>query len=296
MICTKKLNQLSLICLIILLQSCFLVKIPLKIQAIPVTDTVNIYHFIVTGNSRIKADTSTTNSFSRESKKAFDWLTKEANKRGQNLTFKEHWLVNKDSSLKNNFIHKLPSKSLQDLTNNQFFNVVTRKRSKGHEEKIESVNWKHSLFDSLAKQIKDKHIAKMLNDRSSFNQSDNKLFMVHLLKVKKSRILGFYQGGKAFIGSNKSVTIAHETLHYLGAPDLYIHRYWFGKRRRIIKNELKQEVMDFAIGKNYDCTKYYISNYTAFTLCWDKKLENQFKPILKQNLMAQFLFHFGLLF
>jgi hypothetical protein len=292
----KTVIQLSLVCLIVLLQSCFLVKIPLKIKAIAVKDTVNVYHFVVTGNSRLTADTSTTNSFSRESKKAFDWLTKEANKRGQNLVFKEYWLENKDSLLKQNFIHKLPSKSLQELINKKFFNVVTRKRSRGHEEKIESVNWKRSLFDSLAKQIKDTRIAKLLNDRSRFNQSDNKLFMVHLLKVKKSKFLGFYQGGNAFIGSNKSVTIAHETLHYLGAPDLYIHRYWFGKRRRIIKNELKQEVMDFAIGKNHDCTKYYISNYTAFTLCWDKKLDKQFTPILKQNLMAKFLFQFGLLF
>ncbi len=292
----KLIKLLSLIFLTILFHACFFVKVPVKIQASPVKDTVNVYHFILTSSSKKLADTATSNSFSRESKKAFNWLTKEVHKRGQYLIFKEHWILNKDTTLKQNFVHKLPRKSLQDLTQKQFFKVVTRKKTKTQEEKIENVNWKKRLFDSLAKQIKDTSVARKIHLPSRFNQSDNTLFMFHLLKVKKSSILGFYQGGRAFIGSNKSVTIAHETIHYLGAPDLYIHRYWFGRRRRIVKKELRQEVMDFAIGKNADCTTYYISNYTAYILNWDKTLEKKYKPLLKQNFMAKFLFHFGLLF
>jgi hypothetical protein len=267
-----------------------------NIRTAAIKDTVNVYHFIVTQSANKIEDTSITNSFSRESKKAFNWLTIEAHKRGQNLLFKEHWLVNKDTSLKHYFIHKLPTKSVQVLLRKRFFKVVTRKKTKTQNEKIESVDWNKRLFDSLSQQIRDTFVIKLINSKLSFNQSDNKLFMIHLLKVKKSKILGFTEGRKIFIGDNKSATIAHETIHYLGAPDLYIHRYWFGKRRRIVKRKLQQEIMDFPIGKNIVCTKYFISNYTAYTLNWDKSLENQYKPILKQNLMAKFIFSFSLFF
>ena len=296
MIFLKKLKRLLFICWIFLLQSCFLVKSPVGIQTTPIKDTVNVYHFIVTNSSKKIADTSTTNSFSRESKKAFDWLSKEAYKRGQNLIFKEQWLVNKDTLLQHNFVHKLPTNNVQTLLIKRFFKVVTRKKTKTQDEKIERVDWNKTLFDSLAKQINDTSVFKVFDNKVRLNQTDNKLFMVHLLKAKKSRILGFNSGSKIFIGDNKSATIAHETLHYLGAPDLYIHRFWFGKRRRIVKKRLQQEIMDFPIGKNIDCRKYYISNYTAYTLNWDKSLEKQYKPILKQNLMAKFIFFLSLLF
>ncbi len=296
MIFLNILKRLLFIYSTLLLHSCFLVKIPVNIRSTPIKDTVNVYHFIVTQSSSRAEDTSITNSFSRESKKAFNWLSTEAHERGQNLVFKEHWLVNKDTSLKHYFIHKLPSKSLQTLMRKHFFNVVTSKKTKTQEEKIESVDWNKRLFDSLAQQIRDTSVIKLLNNKLSFNQSDNKLLMIHLLKLKKSKILGFTEGRKIFIGDNKSATIAHETIHYLGAPDLYIHRYWFGKRRRVVKRQLRQEIMDFAIGKNIECTKYFISNYTAYTLSWDKNLESQYKSILKQNMMAKFIFSLSLFF
>lgn len=241
------------------------------------------------------ADTLKTNSFIRESKKAYDWLTIEANRRGQTLIFKEHWVTNKNTSLKHNFVHKLPNNSLKVLTRKRYFKVVTRKKTKAEKEKIERVNWEKSLFDSISKQVNDTSLVKLLTHKFDYNR-DNKLVMIHLLKVRKSKILGFYQSGRAFIGNNKSVTISHETLHFLGAPDLYTHRYWFGKRRGIVKKELRQEVMDYAIAKNYDCTTYYISNYTAYTIGWEHNIDKLYKPILKENLMAKFIFYFGLLF
>lgn len=290
------LKRLLFIFGVLLLHSCFLVKIPVSIRSTPIKDTVNVYHFIVTNSSKRIADISKTNSFLRESKMAFDWISEEALEKGNNLIFKEHWLVNKDTSLKHNFIHKLPNNSLQILIRKRFFKTVTRKKTKTQTERIESVNWNESLFDSLAKQTSDTSVLRLINNKLSFNQSENTLYMIHLLRAKKSKILGFNKGSKIFIGNNKSATIAHETIHYLGAPDLYIHRYWFGKRRRIIKRDLRQEIMDFPIDKKFPCTNYYISNYTAFTIGWDKNLEKQYKPILKQNLMAKFIFFFGLFF
>lgn len=287
-------RQILFISLILILHSCFLIKIPLKLQATAIKDTVHVYHLIVTGSPKKLADTLTVSSFTHESKKAFDWLTKEAKMHKQNVIFKEYWLANKDTTLKYNFIHKLPNNSLQELTRKRFFCVITRKKTRTQDEKVERVNWNKRLFDSLSKQVKDTGIVEFLTNKSRYKQSDNRLIMVHLLRVKKSRILGFYEAGRAFIGNNKSVTIAHETIHYLGAPDLYIHRYWFGKRRRMVRKELRQEIMDFTIGKNYDCTTYFISNYTAYTLNWDKNLEKQYKPLLRQNLMAKILFYLGL--
>jgi hypothetical protein len=122
------------------------------------------------------------------------------------------------------------------------------------------------------------------------------LMVCHILKVKKSIVLGFYKSGKAFIGNNKSETIAHESIHHLGASDVYVHRFWPGRRRRIAVKELKQEIMNGAIAKNYDCTTYYLSNYTAYTIGWTKTIDSEFKPILKENLMARFNLFMLLLF
>lgn len=282
----------------LLFNSCFLIKIPVKTNSAPIKDTVNVYHFIVSSSSKKIADTATSNSFIRESKKAYDWITKEASKRGQTLIFKEFWPTNKDTNLKRTFIHKLPNNSLQVLTRKSTFQVVTRKKTKTQEQKVERVNWNKALFDSIVKQINDSSVCRIIHksNESGLTASDNKLIMVHLLKARKSRILGFYKASRAYIGSNKSSTIGHETLHYLGAPDLYIHKYWFGKRRRIVKKELRQEIMDGSIGKNFDCTTYYISNYTAYTMAWDKNIENEYKPILRQNLMAKIIFYISLFF
>lgn len=263
-----------------------------------IRDTVSVYHLILSSSNKKIADTATSNSFVRESKKAYDWLTKEAHKRGKTLIFKEFWLTNKDTSLKRTFIHKLPYNSLQILTRRSTFQVVTKKKTKTQEQKVERVNWNKALFDSIVKQISDSSISQIIRqiNSNSFSASNNQLIMVHLLKAKKSKILGFYKSGKAFIGNNKSSTIAHESIHYLGAPDIYIHKYWFGKRRRIVKKELKQEIMDGSKGKNFDCTTYYMSNYTAYTIGWDINIEKEYKPILKENLMAKIVFYLTLLF
>lgn len=252
----------------------------------------------MSNTSKKIADTATSNSMMRESKKAYDWITKEASKKGQRLIFKEFWLTNKDTNLKSTFIHKLPNNSLQILTRTNTFEVVTRKKTKTQEQKVERVNWNKALFDSIVKQINDSSICNIIHKSNELGStpSDKKLFMVHLLKARKSGVLGFYQSGRAYIGTNKSSTIGHETLHYLGAHDLYIHKYWFGKRRRLVKKELKQEIMGGTIGKNFDCTTYYISNYTAYTMGWNKNIENEYKPLLKQSLMAEIMFYLSLFF
>lgn len=280
---------------LLFLNSCFLIKIPLPLQKHPITDSVNVYHFIVSGNKNKIADTTLANSFIRESKKAYDWISEEASRKKQRLSFKEHWPVNKDTNLNLTFIHKLPSSSVQRLYLKNYFKVV-KKKTKNQEEKIEKVNWKTSLFDSIAKQIKDTSIYNIIKKRN-LNRSvtPNQLIVIHLIKAKKSKINGFYSQGETYIGINKSRTIAHESIHYLGAPDLYIHKYWFGKRRRLVKKELRQEVMNTGIGKNYDCTTYYISDYTAYTIGWTQESEKENKPLLKQNLMAKIVFFISLI-
>jgi hypothetical protein len=280
--------------LTLVFHSCFLIKIPIKLTTEPIHDTVNVYHFIVTKSSRKLADTATTNSFVRESKKATDYLSKEANKHGQSLVFINHWVTNRDTSLKNNFIHKLPNNSLQILTRKKYFRIVTRKKTKEQEEMIERIDWHKSLFDSVSKQITDTSVSRLLTRQSGYNYSANKLIAFHLLKARKSKVLGLYERGTIYIGFNKSVTIAHEICHYLGAPDLYTHRYWFGKRRRLVKKKLPWELMDFAIFKHNDCATYNISDFIAYTLSWEKNIDKKFKPLLKENLMAKVVFYFGL--
>lgn len=282
--------------ILLFLNSCFLIKIPVPLKKQPITNSVNVYHFIISSNKNKIADTTLANSFIRESKKAYDWISEEASKKKQRLSFKEYWPDNKDTNLKNTFIHKLPSNSVQRLYLKNYFKVVTRKKTKKQEEKIEKVNWKTALFDSIAKQIKDTSIYNIIKKRN-LNRSvtPNQLIVIHLIKAKKSKINGFYSGGETYIGHNKSRTIAHESIHYLGAPDLYIHKYWFDKRRRLVKKELRQEVMNTGIGKNYDCITYYISDYTAHTIGWTQEPEKKYKPLLKQNLMAKFVFFISLI-
>lgn len=280
------------------LQSCFFIKLPVQVTHDPIQDTVNVYHVIVSRNSKQIADTLTCTNFKRESSKAFHWISREAARNNQNLVFRDYWLNNKDTSLKETFIHKLPARSIDVLTRKSYFKIITRKRKKGEKEKTELVNWRAALFDSISRQIKDTAIARKFgrNENKSYYRPTDQLIMVHLLKVRKSKVLGFYNGGEAFIGSNKSETIAHESIHHLGAPDLYTHLFWFGKRRRIVKKEMKQEIMNGAIAKNYDCNTYYLGNYTAYTIGWVKEIQPEYKPILKENLMAKCVLFVMLLF
>ncbi|MEO6305891.1 MAG: hypothetical protein ABIP51_22280 [Bacteroidia bacterium] len=282
----------------LLFHSCFLLKIPVPLTHNPIKDTVNVYHFMISANRKKIADSTTSNKLVRESKKAYDWISMEASRHGQNLVFKEFWPVNKDTNYKNTFIHKLPRNSLQTLYIKKTFLVVTRKKTKTQPEKIERVNWNPALFDSLTKQIKDSSIIKIIPGYKTPDllHQANRLVVVHLLKARKSKLNGYYQPGNAvFIGNNRSRTIAHESIHYLGAPDLYIHKYWIGKRRRIVRKELRQEIMDRGVGKKTECTAYYVSNYTAYTIGWDKEIKKEYKPLLKQNLMAKIIFYLSLL-
>ncbi len=282
----------------LVLQSCFFVKLPVQVTHDPIHDTVNVYHVIVSRNSKQVADTLTSNSFKRESSKAFHWISREAARNNQHLVFREHWVKNKDTSLKETFIHKLPARSIDVLTRKSYFRIITHKKKKGEKEKTELVNWRAALFDSISRQIKDTAIARKFgrNEHKLYNRPKDQLIVVHLLKVRRSKVLGFYSGGEAFIGSNKSETIAHESMHHLGAPDLYTHLFWFGKRRRIVKKEMKQEIMNGAIAKNYDCNTYYLGNYTVYTIGWVKDIQPEYKPILKENLMAKCVLFVMLLF
>ena len=131
----------------LLFNSCFLIKIPVDVNTEPIKDTVNVYHFIISRSKNKIADTATSNSFIRESKKAYDWITNEASKKGQILIFKEFWPTNIDTNLKKTFIHKVPNNSLQILSQNSSFEIVTRKKTKTQEKKVELVKWKKALFD-----------------------------------------------------------------------------------------------------------------------------------------------------
>ncbi len=288
--------KVVLICFLMFsLTSCFLIKIPIEFNSVPVTDTVKVYHFIVSSSLKKIADTAMSNNFERESKEAYDWITEEAAKNGQKLTFKEFWPLNKDPKLRNTFIHKLPSSNLQKLLIKKRFKKVKHRKSKYHKKEIEIINWEEALFDSLTKQIKDSSISKVVKNSNDFyNQSNNQLIVIHLLKARKSKILGFYNTGTVYLGNNKSGTVAHETIHYLGAPDLYIHKFWFGKRRRIVNDNLKHEIMNDATDTNNDCTTYFLSNYTAYTIGWNKNIESEYRPILKYNLMAKIVFYISL--
>jgi hypothetical protein len=282
----------------LLLSSCTFFQKPVSVRHSPVKDTVAVYHFIVSANKRKGADTATTNSFIRESKTAYDWISKEAGLNGQHLVFKEHWPVNKDSNLRNTFTYKLPNNSLQKLIRINKIRAVTQKRTKTQPEKTELIDWNKALFDSIGKQVKDSTVAELIHDTYDLKISHNRnqLFVIHVLKASESKILGYHKPGKGvYIGSNKSRTIAHESVHYLGAPDLYIHRYWFGKKRRTVKKKLWSEIMDSGIPRTESCNFYYISNYTAYTLGWTDTLQKEYKPLLKQGFMARTFFFLSLL-
>lgn len=280
----------------LLFSSCFLIKTPIAITDIPIKDTVTVYHFIVSNNHSQIADSAVFHSFVWESKRAFGWISDEASKNNQNLIFNEVWVTNKNPHLKHTFIHKLPSNKLQKLRRKDSFRIIIKKKTKTQKEETAQVNWSKDLFDSIPKQINDSSIATIIHQTKNLNITPptNQLVVIHLLKMKKSKILGFYTSGVAYIGTNKSEVIAHESIHYLGAPDIYIHKYWFGKRRRIVRKKLKEEVMNSAL-KTMDCTDSYLSNYTAYTIGWNKYIEQEYMPLLKQNLMAKVLFNISML-
>ncbi len=255
---------------------------------------VNVYHFIVSNTNKKIADTTEINQLKRESKKAYDWITSEATKSSHIIAFKEHWPVNIDTNFKSTFIYKLPSNSLQVLIRKNQFRIVTRKKTKTQYQIKELVNWKESLVDSLVAQLADTSVIRNIKRTNDKAIISNNLFVFHLLKVKKSSILGFYSRGKIFLGKNKSSVIAHESIHHLGASDLYIHKYWFGRRRRKVKQDLRLEVMNSSLEKTFDCEKYYLSNYTKYTIGWDDNIDNEYKLILKQNSMANLIFHLSL--
>jgi hypothetical protein len=292
-----KINKLFFCFFPLLFSSCFLIKTPIAITSTPIKDTVTVYHFIVSNNHSQIADSATFHSFVWESKRAFDWISDEASRKNQNLVFKEIWVANKNPHLKHTFIHKLPSNNLQTLRKKNFFRIVIKKKTKTQKEETQLIDWNKDLFDSIPKQLNDSSIASILYQTNNLTNAPppNQLIMVHLLKVEKSKVLGFYKRSVIHIGLNKSDVIAHESIHYLGAPDIYIHKYWLGKRRRIVRKKLKHEIMNDGSLK-LDCTDSYVSNYTAFTIGWNKYIEPEYMPLLKQNLMAKVLFDISMLF
>ncbi len=284
-------------CIIPILHSCFLIKVPVTVKHVPIRDTVEVYHFIVS-SSNVAVDTTYANASVRESKRAYDWISGEAKAHGQHVVFREHWLLNKDTALKTTFKHRLPVNSLKVLVRKKKFWVLVRKRTKTQERKVEKLSWTQNLYDTLAKEVADTNIArKLLNydTHVASKANQNELFVFHLKKARRSYVNGFYSNQTAFIGRNKSRTIAHESLHYLGASDLYIHKFWWGKRRRIAKRNLKDEIMNSTYAKNENCVNSYLSNYTAYCMAWDQTIKNEYKPILKENLMAKFIFYVTLL-
>lgn len=278
------------------MQSCFFVRIPVAVSKQAVSDTVHIYHFMVAKNKKRLYTEATANGLRYESKKAYNWITAQAGEHGQNLHFKEYWPLNKDTALKHNYVYNLPNNSLQVLMRKKTFKMVTRKGARGQLEKIETVNWKQALFDSLAAHVEDTAVKNIIAGSGTLRQSGDTLIIIHLLTARKSKICGFYSAGRVFAGVNKASVIAHESLHHLGAPDLYLHRYWFGKRRRLVRNGLHLEIMDFDQGNKFGMERYYVSNYTAYTIGWDEKIDQRYKLLLKQNLMALCVFYVGLYF
>ena len=281
--------------LTLFLQSCFLIKKAVPITSDPIKDTVDVYHFVISFDKK-PADTTLLNAYSRESKTAYDWITKQAKANGQNLNFREHWPLNKDTILKRTFVFRLPSNSLTILCKDKHsFKKWVEDRTANESKREALKNWEQNLFMSIAQSVQDSEIKKIIYDSYQSKKSDikgNRLFVIHLTKVKKKdKILGFYNRRNAvFIGQNKSKTISHESIHYLGAPDLYIHKYWFGKRRRLVKKHLDYDIMNNGPADNSN--HYELSNYTAYTIGWTKSLDKRYQPILKQNKMAQFLFNF----
>jgi hypothetical protein len=278
-------------CSAFLFQSCAAER-TVAIRNHPVTGTVRVYHFIVSGNKRKPADTTHTNSFIRESKIAYDWISHEAANNGVNLYFKEFWPDNKDSLMRKTFGYKLPNTNLKQLTRIHKVNMVIQKRTKDHPQIVAPVDWSNALFDSLAAHVKDSAVAEMLHRASSKSGAEeDPLIVIHVLKVKKSWIQGFQRPRKGiYIGDNTSLTIAHESIHYLGAPDLYIHRFWFGKKSHTVKVKLWDEVMNFGIPTTRDCRLHVISNYTAYTMGWTKTIDKKYKPLLKRGFMARLVY------
>jgi hypothetical protein len=294
----KKIPVVSVASFALFLQSCFFIKKAVPITSDPIKDTVDVYHFVITYDKAKPADTSLIGTYTRESKTAYDWITKQAKLNGQNLNFREHWPLNKDTALKRTFVFRLPSNSLTILSMDKHsFKKWVNDRTENESKREALKNWEQNLFMSIAKSVRDSMVKKMIYDSYQSKKSNvksNSLFVVHFMKVKKKdKILGFYNNRNAvFIGRNKSRTISHESIHYLGAPDLYIHKYWFGKRRRIVKRYLDYDIMNTGPSDNSNHSE--ISNYTAYTIGWTKTLDKRFKPILKQNKMARFLFNFSL--
>ncbi len=253
---------------------------------------------MITYDKAKPADTSLINAYTRESKTAYDWISQQAKLNGQNLNFHEHWPLNRDTMLKKTFVFRLPSNSLTILFKDKnSFKKWVEDKTKNESKREALKNWEQNLFMSIAQSVKDTMVKKMIYDSYQSKKSsvkNNNLFVIHITKAKKKeRILGFYNNrNAAFIGRNKSRTIAHESVHYLGAPDLYIHKYWFGKRRRIVKKYLDYDIMNTSPSDNSNHSE--LSNYTAYTIGWSKALDKRYKPVLKQNKMAKFMFKLSL--
>lgn len=269
----------------------------MPIKHVAIKDTVKIYHFIVSGAHK-NVDTTLLNSYKKESKRAYDWISREASWHGKKLLFNEYWPVNTDSNLKHTFVYKLPSKSMNVLSRKSHFRIVIRKKTKKEKKLTEILDWRRNLFDSIAHSLKDTVLAKNMRQNYTLKadrNNQNELFVLHLPKVNTRKVLGFYINKSVFVGQNKSRTIAHESIHHLGASDLYIHKFWFGKRRRIVKTELREEIMNSTFLKNSNCNNSYISSYTAYCIGWKDHPEELYMPLLKQNLMAKIDFFLSLL-
>lgn len=299
----KFIAVISLGLVIAVFQSCFLVKLPVKKRQVFVKDTVNVYHFIVSGNKSRLADTLTVKSYKNQSKKAYDWLNKRAKENNQTVFFKEHWQKNKDSTLNNTFIFKLPTTNVSILSlNYQGFSFWAKRRTKNKIKRQEILKWQDRLLLTMANSIKDTMLSnrmkKSVKDSVLAKQRQN-LYVVHLLKVKKKAVLGFYLPDKNMVvlGYNKSGTIAHESTHHLGAVDLYIHKFWFGKRRRLVRKTLADDIMNNTDSNDDNVNLKEMSNYTKYYIGWDKELEGRFKPLRRYNLMAAIdMFILSLLF
>lgn len=256
--------------LALFLQSCFFIRKAVPITTNPIKDTVDVYHFVINYDKSKPADTSLIGAYTRESKTAYDWIAKQARLNGQNLNFREHWPLNKDTVLKKTFVFRLPSNSLTILSMDKHsFKKWVNDRTENESKREALKNWEQNLFMSIAQAVKDTAVKKMIYDSYQSKKgtvTNNRLFVIHITKVKKKdKILGFYNNRNAvFIGRNKSRTISHESVHYLGAPDLYIHKYWFGKRRRIVRRYLDYDIMNTSPSDNSNHSE--LSNYTAFTI------------------------------
>ncbi|HKC67902.1 MAG TPA: hypothetical protein VKG26_06700 [Bacteroidia bacterium] len=276
--------------LTLLLQSCFLVRVPVKITTTPITDTVNVYHFVVTTSKSKLADSALINAYVKESDIAYNWISQQAAQNRQHLLFKQQWPANKDSTLRKNFVYKLPSTNFSVLSRStNSLKRFAKKRTSNPKKQLEIINWQQNLYTSLATQVKDSVVAQQINDNLNTNNiapNKNSLFVIHVVKAKKSNVLGFYTHNTVFAGTNKSRTIAHESLHHLGAPDLYIHKFFIGKRRHIVKKQLSDDIMNSATPGSTSCTITTLSNYTAYTIGWTNDLDPKYHALLKYNLKA----------